>query len=259
MDHSVILAAGEGKRMKAGNVNKTTLELAGKSLVEYGVDLVAPFVDQTVVVIGAYGESVVNMLTKYSRIVYAQQTERLGTGHALKIAVNKIIEANQNIDRLIVGYGDHMMFYKPETIRKLLSAVADPEVGMALVSSLYPDPDFLAWGRVIRTDDGDVDRVVEQKDGNPEELKVNEVNTGLYAFNGEILPALLNQLEPSPVTHEYYLTELVHSYKQAGKRVVAVPVGFEEVGVGSNTPEQMELNKKLMSGRLYDGKRGISS
>ncbi len=235
----IILAAGKGKRMESKSVNKTALAFNGKSLIHYGIDLIDNLVDEIILVVGAYAESVKKIVNN-NKVVFAQQRKRLGTGHAVKCALKAI---KNNPDIVIVGYGDHMMFYSKELVNNLINTHKEKSAVISLISTIVDDP--TGWGRIVRNEDGFVDRIVEQKDATEDEKKVQEVNAGFYCFDFNFIKKNINKLKKSPVSGEYYLTDLIHLAKIQNKRVIPVKVPFEYVGIGINTPQQLQESKNL--------------
>ena len=236
----IILAAGKGKRMKSKNVNKTALRFNGKSLVSYGVDLFAKTVDKTIVVVGAYSQSVRETL-KDNDVLFAEQKQRLGTGHAVKIALQEI--KNLNPEMVLVGYGDHMMYYSTQLVNDLMARHTEKNATITLVSTIYDDPKGL--GRIVRNQDGDVERIVEEKDATDIERQIKEINAGFYCFDYKFLEKNIKILKRSVVSGEYYLTDLIQMAKVQNLKVVPLMVPFKDVGIGVNTPDQLEESKEL--------------
>lgn len=236
----IILAAGKGKRMKSKIVNKTALRFNGKSLVCYGVDLFEKTVDKTVVVVGAYSQSVREIL-KDRNLIFAEQKKRLGTGHAVKIALQEI--KNLSPELVLVGYGDHMMYYSTELVKDLIAKHKDKKATITLISTIYEDPKGL--GRIVRNEDGDLERIVEEKDATDAERQIKEINAGFYCFDYQFLVKNIKLLKRSAVSGEYYLTDLIQMAKKHQFKVIPLKVPFEEVGIGVNTPDQLTESKEL--------------
>ena len=116
----VILAAGKGTRIKAKTANKVTLPFLNKPLILYSVELMEKVADKTFVVVGAFHESVKKVLAQ-KKVFFAYQKKRLGTGHAVKVALEEIVKKKIKPEIVLVGYGDHTMFYKKENIKKLIA------------------------------------------------------------------------------------------------------------------------------------------
>lgn len=240
MNIGIILAAGKGTRLNSTTQNKTTLLVGGKPMITYGATLFQRTLDKTVVVVGAFADSVKHTLADFD-VFYAEQGEQLGTGHAVKVAVDVVESENLVPDLVVVGYGDHLMYYQEEMVQQLLTAHTDSTVAISLVTTHFDDPMSLAWGRIIRNNDGYVQKIVEQKEASHSELLVTELNAGFYCFNYAFLKESLQQLQPAPVTHEYYLTDLIGIANQQHLKVVPITAPYTQVGSGINTLEQLAV------------------
>lgn len=241
----IILAAGEGKRMNSNGKNKTSLKFNDKPIIRYAVDALESSCHKIIVVVGAYADTVKQALSKNPKIIYAIQKERKGTGQAVQVAIKKMKELDLSAENILVGYGDHMMFYTNEIIEKMLEKNNYDKAAITLLTNDYPDPNFLAWGRIIRNNQGDVIKIVEQKDANEEEKKVKEVNPGFYCFNYAFAQNNICKLKPSLKTKELYLTDMVDIAISVGEKVTAQKVPFENVGIGINNPEQLKISQEL--------------
>lgn len=238
MTIGIILAAGKGTRIQSTDRNKTSLEVGGKPLVTYGVEVLAKTMDKTVVVVGAFSESVKAALVGFE-VIFAEQTEQKGTGHAVQVAMQKISESNLQPVTVCVGYGDHMMFYTPELVNQLLDLHKNSHSAITMLSTHHDSPSELAWGRVIRGSDGSVEKIVEQKDATEDELAITELNAGFYCFDADFLAAEVKKLQPNAITQELYLTDLIGAATEKGLRISALAVPFEFVGMGINTKDQL--------------------
>lgn len=239
---AIILAAGKGTRLKSKKNNKVTLPFAGKPLIVYGVELLQKIASPVVVVIGAFSQSVRLALKKY-KVVYAFQRQRLGTGHAVRIGLQALKISSG--DLVLVGYGDHLMFYSAKNIEDLISLHRQKNAAVSLISTIYPKPDVLAWGRIIRDKNGFIKEIVEQKDASPEIRKIKELNAGFCCFDGEFLKTHIRELKKSPVSGEYYLTDMIKIATEKGRKVAGLKIPFSQVGPGINQPEELEQGQKL--------------
>ncbi len=243
MIYAVILAGGKGTRMNSNNINKVALKIDGKPLIVYAVEKVTEFADKVIVVIGAYADSVKQCLTNF-QVEYAYQDQQLGTADAVARALNLIKNSSDNL--VLIGYGDHMMHYKNNTIKQLIDYHKTRDADLTLVSVFFDDPNLLAWGRVIKNKQGKIIAIVEQKDATEEELKIKELNAGFYVVRASFLKKFLPQITPSPATGEYYLTDLVKLAVENGYKVENYTVDFAEVGYGVNTPQQLKLTEQML-------------
>lgn len=251
----IILAAGKGKRLNSTDTNKTALLFNGKPMIQYAAEFFQKTVDQTVVVTGFAVETVVNAIPKDLRknVIFVKQEEQLGTGHAVQVALEELKRRGQEFELVLVGYGDHMMFYAPDVVRELVELHKKENAAISMISTIVDQPDELAWGRVMRDEaDESVRRIVEQKDATPEERLIKESNAGFYCFDAAFLGRSVAELTASPVSGEYYLTEMIEIAKKNGDKIVALPVPFDMVGVGVNTPLELQDSQTLYR-RLADG------
>lgn len=249
MDVGIILAAGKGTRFKAQGINKTAVELAGKPLVKYGTDLLDQVAYKIVVVVGDYADSVKNAIGIDPKVIYAEQRESRGTGDAARVAVEKIAGMKLNPKKAWLGYGDHMMFYTVAAASNLGKEITNEKIALALITFDCPDVNH-TYGRIVRKADGTVERIVEHKDATDEQKKIVEVNAGFYCFNYNFLVQGLEQLKPSPVTGEYYLTDLINMAVNENLTVKALKIPYESVGIGVNTQRELADSGQLWSSRV---------
>jgi len=243
MINAVILAGGNGTRINSKEINKVALPFLGKPIVLYGVELFEKIASRTMVVIGAFSESVKTAL-KDKKVTFINQEERLGTGHAVKMALPALEDASDN-ELVIVGYGDHLMFYKEQTVRELIDKHQSEQAFVSFITTKYHDPNYLAWGRIERDEQGNVKDIVEQKDATEEQRRIKEVNAGFYCFSLGFLRNHVDLIEKSPVTGEYYITDLVKFAVKEKLKVLAVIVRFREVGIGINRQDELEESQKI--------------
>ena len=239
---AIILAAGRGTRLKSTTHNKVSLMFHDRPIIQYAVDVVNGIATPTVIVVGAFADTVKEALKGYPHIVYAQQQEQLGTGDALKTGVAALPSSSQHV---LVGYGDHMMFYTQERIKELVEFHKNQNAAISLLTTHHDNPHLLAWARVIRNEEGNITKLAEQKDASLEELNITEINPGFYCFDYEFLVKSLPLIVPSGVTNEYYLTDLIRIAQEQGDKVAGMPIPFEEVGIGINKPEELQQSQDL--------------
>jgi len=239
----IVLAAGRGTRINSTEVNKVTLSFLGKPLIIYSVDLLEGICDQTVVVVGAFAESVENVLSD-RKVTYAFQKEQLGTAHAAQVGITKIQNPTENC-LVLVGYGDHMMFYKKQSINRLIDCHLKSNAIVSFLSTKYHNPDHLAWGRIERDKNKNILDIIEQKDATPEQRKIKEVNPGFYCFDLNFMKKYLQLIPKSPVTGEYYLPDLIRLAVKDKLKVVAQMVRFREVGIGINRMDEITESQEI--------------
>lgn len=239
----IILAAGKGTRIKSNGTNKVSYLFLNKPIILYGVELFEKICDEIVVVVGAYAQSVKDIIDGKRKIKYVLQKKRLGTGHAVKLALAELKKDAPSL--VLIGMGDHMMFYKAQTIKKLIDKHIKQKCAVSFISTKYHDPDALAWGRVERDKSGNVLDIVEQKDASAKQLKIKELNSAFYCFEYSFLRNNISKIKKSEVTKEYYLPDLIKIALVNKQKVHAMVVHFREIGIGINKKEELENSQKL--------------
>jgi bifunctional UDP-N-acetylglucosamine pyrophosphorylase/glucosamine-1-phosphate N-acetyltransferase len=240
----IILAAGKGTRIKSKDKNKVTLPFLNKPLIIYSVELMEKVTNKVIVVIGAFHQSVRQVL-KNKDIFFAYQKKRLGTGHAVAVGLEEINKRNWQPSEVLVGYGDHTMFYKPERVKQLINLHKQNKAAASLLTFKYDDPNRIKYGRIIRDKHHFIIGIVEQKDATPEQLRIKEVNPGFYCFNYLFLKNNIKKLVKSKVSNEYYITDMVKIAVDQRKKVVGLRVGLNEAGLGINTAEELKESEKI--------------
>ncbi len=239
----VILAAGKGTRMKS-SMPKVLHPLAHKPLVQHVIDTARSLDPSQIVVVYGHGGDQVREVVTDADLSWAEQAEQLGTGHAVQQAMPHIKEA----DRVLVLYGD-VPLTSAETLRELLEQAGE---GMGLLTINLDDPS--GYGRIVRDDKGAVERIVEQKDANADELAIQEVNTGIMVFPGEKLSGWLNGLSNNNAQGEYYLTDLLAMAVNDGVSIAVTQPEHQFEADGVNNKLQLaELERayqRLQADRL---------
>jgi bifunctional UDP-N-acetylglucosamine pyrophosphorylase / glucosamine-1-phosphate N-acetyltransferase len=228
---TVILAAGYGTRMKS-SLPKVLHPLAGRPLVDWVVTIGESISDRRPVVVVGHGKEQVRDVLG-DRVVYAEQKELLGTGHAV-IQAEPFLRGQA--DQVVVLYSDMPLLQKT-TLRKLLTFYQENEaqcqLAIAMLTIVRDDPQ--GFGRVIRNDAGQIQAIVEEVDCTPAQRGIRELNPGIYCFNGEWLWENLPRLQKSP-KGEYYLTDMVEIATRQGWRVVGMDAPLAEVyGINDRT------------------------
>ncbi len=195
----VILAAGEGKRMKSA-LPKVLQPLAGLPLLKRVIDTARRLEPQRICVVYGHGGERVREALADEPVTWALQRERLGTGHAVLQALPQVGED----DRVLVLYGD-VPLISAETLQELLGLAGGAGVGLLTVR--LDDPH--GYGRIVRNARGQVQKIVEHKDANRRELALHECNTGVLAARARLLRQYLAKVKPANAQGEYYLTDVI--------------------------------------------------
>ncbi len=238
----IILAAGKGTRIKSTTNNKVTIPFLNKPMILYGVEFLSKVASPVIVVIGAFADSVKDVLKGYD-VIFAYQKDQSGTADATEVGLKELENVTPSVSLVLVGYGDHMMFYTEKNVNDLIAFHNKEKAELTLVTTVLDDPH--AYGRIIRDVGGNVTAIVEEKDADQETKKIKEINAGLYCFNYRFLKDNINKITKSPVSGEYYLPDLVAIANQKGKKVCGFGVAFKNVGIGINKPEELTESQKI--------------
>ena len=237
---AVILAAGKGTRMES-DLPKVLHKVCGETMVHHTIKAAKDAgATDVIVIVGYNGQLVKREIVDV--VDFVEQHEQLGTGHAVKCAKEKIGTTGD----VVVLCGDTPLI-TADTIKKLYELHKHEYNGVTVLSAIMDDP--TGYGRIIRDDNGKFVKIVEHKDCSEEELKVNEINSGMYVFNAEALSASLDMLTNDNVQGEYYLTDTVAIIKNAGLKINALPVDDVDEILGVNTVAQLAEAERIMSER----------
>lgn len=238
---ALVLAAGKGTRMKS-RLPKVLHKVGGKAMVERVLDTVnAVGVDRSVVIVGFGGEEVRAYLG--DRCEYVTQAEQKGTGHAVREAKPVLGDFDGTI---VLMCGDTPLVTE-DTIKALLNEHATTGAAATVLTAHMENP--TGYGRIIRDEEGKVLRIVEQKDGTPDELAVQEINTGMYAFDSQKLWPCLAQLSDDNAQGELYITDVVGILVNAGERVSAYMTMDEDESLGVNSRVQLAEAERILRNR----------
>lgn len=225
---------------------KVLHQIAHKPLLGHVLDVAQQLgAGSTHVVYGHGGDQVKNALAHYN-VIWVLQDKQLGTGHAVDQAAPGVAD-NQTV---LILYGDVPLIQK-ETLVDLINAAANSALG--LLTAKLDDP--TGYGRIVRNAQGDVIKIVEQKDASEEEKKITEINTGMLALNSTQLKSWLKKLENKNAQGEYYLTDIIGMAANEGVSINTVhPSSLKEIEGVNNKNQlaqlereyQMDQAKKLM-------------
>jgi len=237
----VVLAAGQGKRMHSG-LPKVLQPLAGRPLLEHVLATARSVSPAAIhVVYGHGGDQVRAAFEGQTDLTWAHQAEQLGTGHAVMQAMPAIPDDHT----VLVLCGD-VPLAGTDIMDRLLADSANGE--LALLTAIVPDP--TGYGRVLRTSRGDVQRIVEHKDASDIERRVNEINTGLIAFNAAALRCALGKLRNDNAQREYYLTDVIGLAIADGKHVHGIVAERATDVLGINDRAQLATAERTLQRRI---------
>ena len=205
--HVVILAAGQGIRMKSA-LPKVLHRISGRPMVEHVLQASESLdPETTTIIIGHQAPVIRSALRERPSLQFAIQEPQLGTAHALQQA-EPLLAGRRGT--LVLLSGD-VPLLRPQTLQKLVEAHRGASAAATVVTAVIERP--YGYGRIIRTD-GQIARIVEERDASPAERQVREINSGIYAFDLEPLFETLRSIAAKNAQGEYYLTDLVSIYRK---------------------------------------------
>ncbi|HEY3672121.1 MAG TPA: bifunctional UDP-N-acetylglucosamine diphosphorylase/glucosamine-1-phosphate N-acetyltransferase GlmU [Acidimicrobiia bacterium] len=237
---AVVLAAGEGTRMRS-TTPKVLHPLCGRPMLLHVLDALERLpLQKIVVVVGHAAEHVTKTLQEQLvgevPVEFVEQHTQRGTGDAASVALTAFADDPDLEDDLIVVAGD-VPLLRAETLARLATEHRNADAAASLLTAHVADP--TGYGRVVRDDQGRVDRIVEQSDGTPDELTIDEVNPSIYCFRRGLLAPALRRLSPENAQGEYYLTDVVAVLRQAGHLVLGVEADDATDAFGVNDRAQL--------------------
>ncbi|CAM4157385.1 bifunctional UDP-N-acetylglucosamine diphosphorylase/glucosamine-1-phosphate N-acetyltransferase GlmU [Kibdelosporangium persicum] len=255
---TVVLAAGEGTRMRS-STPKVLHPIAGRPLVEHAVRAVAGLDPDHLVVVVGHGraavtehlEGLTNALER--KVTTAVQAEQKGTGHAVSCGLAELPGTLSGT--VIVTYGD-VPLLETETLSALLAEHSSSGNAVTVLTAVVGDP--TGYGRIVRDSDGAVTAIVEHKDADEDQLTITEINSGIYAFDAEVLVDGLSRLSTDNAQGELYLTDVLGIARGDGRRVGALACVDPWQVEGVNDRVQLarlgaELNRRLLERWMRSG------
>lgn len=246
MNCAIILAAGEGSRMKS-NMPKVLHEVLGKSMLEHVIDQCKLAGIEKIIAIVGHGSEKVREKIDDNSIIFREQSVGpefpYGTGYAVMQGIDEI----DDDDVVTIVCGDTPLI-TGESLGELIEAhVSSESVGSILTAVVE---DSFGYGRIVRNDDNYIEKIVEQKDASDAELKINEINSGIFVFNGLDLKEALNHIDSNNSQNELYLTDVIGVLREDDKLVNAhIIEGVDEI-LGVNSRRQLAECNRLMQKRI---------
>ena len=254
----LVLAAGAGTRMRS-DTPKVLHTLAGRSILSHALhslDKVAP--QHLVVVLGHDRERIAPAVTELADqlgrgIDIAVQEEQLGTGHATACGLSAL---PADFDGVVVVTAGDVPLLDADTLADLVDAHAAGPAAVTILTTTLPDP--TGYGRILRTQDGDVIGIVEQADATASQRAIREVNAGVYAFDVGALRSALSRLRPHNAQQELYLTDVISIIREDGHIVAAKHLDDSALVAGVNDRVQLadlaaELNRRIVAAHQRAG------
>lgn len=230
----IILAAGKGTRMNS-DLPKVLHKLNGKALLDFVLDeseLLNPI--EIILVVGFKKEQVISHTENRINLKYATQIEQLGTGHAV-LQTEELLKNNKG--HIIILYGD-VPNIKASTLRPIIDEHIINNRDLTLITAEIDDPS--GYGRIIRDKNGNLLKIVEEKDCDDDERKIKEWNPGIYIFKIPEIFEVLNNIRTNNASKEYYLTDAIGLAQQSNMQINAIKIANSNEVIGINTADQLE-------------------
>ena len=242
--YAVIMAAGKGTRMKSNreDMSKVSFPVLGRPMVKWVLEALRPInPDKIVTIVGFGGEMSKAIVEKESEVVW--QNEQKGTGHAVMMCA-PLLEGKEG--ETIVCCGDTPLL-RSETFQAMFEAHEQNHNDLTVLTAIAEEPK--GYGRIIKKD-GQVTKIVEQKDCTPEEAAVKEINAGVYIFDNKALFEALKQITPNNKAGEYYLTDVIALFVKAGKRVDSFILSDFAETMGVNDRYHLSIAAEILRDRI---------
>ena len=240
--NTIVLAAGEGSRMKS-NRAKTLQKIGGKTMLEMICQTAAKVSSKIMLIIGFDKESVIKESENFDlNIIACEQPEPKGTGDAVKCGVGEAEDA----DKALILYGD-VPLISQDTLQKLIHSSKE---GISILTTVLDNP--YGYGRVKKDEDGSVIAIVEEKDATTEEKEIKEIFTGVLCSSINILKDGLNELDNHNAAGEFYLTDIVSIMNNRGIKVDTHMTSNNEVKGANSHEELAELEAIYRSMNVKD-------
>jgi bifunctional UDP-N-acetylglucosamine pyrophosphorylase/glucosamine-1-phosphate N-acetyltransferase len=250
----IVLAAGGGTRMKSKTM-KVLHRIGGRSMIGHVLTAVsATEPSRVVAVVGTQREQVGPHVLEYApTAVLAVQETQDGTGHAVRVAVESI--GTPLSGTVLVVTGDTPLL-RGSSLTAFVEAHAASGAAVSILTGIVANP--FGYGRIVRDPSGGVDAIVEEKDATDEQRAIDEINSGILAFDAAFLSEALGQLTNDNANGEYYLTDTVKIARAAGRPVAAHPVEDVRETEGANDRAQLAelgrvLNQRIVTQWMKDG------
>ncbi|WP_439676439.1 bifunctional UDP-N-acetylglucosamine diphosphorylase/glucosamine-1-phosphate N-acetyltransferase GlmU [Embleya sp. MST-111070] len=252
----VVLAAGEGTRMRSKTTPKVLHALAGRAMVGHVVEAARRLDPEDLIVVVGHGRDQVagylSVLDPAAKVVV--QEEQNGTGHAVRVALDGLAASSREPDGVVLVTCGDTPLLTSDSLAALVATHESEGNAVTVLSAVVPDP--TGYGRIVRenTPDGRgaVTAIVEHKDATAAQRAIAEINSGVYAFDGKLLREALGQITPHNSQGEEYLTDTLHVLREAGHRVgAAAAVDHREI-LGVNDRVQLAQARRVFNDRLIE-------
>ncbi len=246
MNISIILAAGEGTRMKS-KLSKVLHKVSGKPILQYVIEASkGAKIEKNIVIVGHSGDQVREYFSD-SDIDFRSQPIGQGVPYGTGYAAIQALDAIEDDSTVLILYGDTPLITRG-TIEKLLGFHNENKLDATVLTAILPYPK--GYGRIIRSLDGSVEKIVEEKDASEDEKAINEINSGIYSFKGNLLKLALNNLDNNNAQNEYYITDAIEILRDKGYNVGGYIIDDPNEIHGVNSRSQLAFSESIMRDRI---------
>lgn len=240
----LILAAGQGKRLgcEETQIPKVMRKALGKPLLQYVLEAASFIPNEDIWAVLGFRKEVVT--ESYPSLNFVEQTERLGTGHAVMCAA----EVFKDYDGDVMVINGDMPLLSRHTLEDVAKLHREKDTDCTMVT-FFAKGEIPPFGHIVRGNDGFVAQIVEHKDATAEQKLIRELNAGLYMFKSKALLSALPRISRSPVSGEYYLTDVPAVLAEMGGKTAAYVLEDEKEVLGVNTAEDLAAVEAVLSAR----------
>ncbi|MDH6112469.1 bifunctional UDP-N-acetylglucosamine pyrophosphorylase/glucosamine-1-phosphate N-acetyltransferase [Kitasatospora sp. MAP12-15] len=249
----VVLAAGEGSRMKSKALPKVLHPVCGRSLLGHVVTAAQELTPRRLVVVVGHRRELVegHLEGAYPGVLAAVQQQQNGTGHAARAALEALVADGAALDGTVIVTSGDTPLLTGATLRALAERHAVEGNGVTVLTARVPDP--TGYGRILRDAELDcVTAIVEHKDATEAQRAITEINSGVYAFEGKLLAEALGRIGTDNAQGEEYLTDTLEILRTSGHRVGAVVAEDYRDILGINDRVQLAEARRLLNARLVE-------
>ena len=239
---AIILAAGEGKRMKS-KIPKILHEVCGKPMLSYILDLIGSLKIRDAVVVLGYKDRLIKSFLG-SNIKTIRQEKLLGTADAVR-STRKSVHRNN----ILIIYADNPLI-KRQTLDRLIKRHISSGASCTLLTAILDDP--TGYGRIIRDEKNNISRIGEEKDISKTQKSIREINSGVYCFNNRALFRTLNKVKQNNKKREFYLTDVIKLLINSNRKIETVQVKDKKEVLGINSRKDLARANQIMRTRILD-------
>lgn len=254
----IVLAAGGGTRMKS-KTPKVLHQVVGRSMVGHVLRAVSAVEPACVCTVIGHQRELVgpHVSAELPDVVLAVQEQQLGTGHAVRVALDALDAAGRRLREgtVLIAYGDTPLL-QGATLKAFAAEHEAAQAAVSILSGVVADP--FGYGRIVRDADGEVVAIVEEKDATPEQKEIREINSGILALDAAFLADAISRIGNDNAKGEYYLTDAVRLAREGGLTVTALPIDDVWQTEGANDRAQLaalgrEMNHRIVARWMRDG------